>query len=184
MIAQIHALARRMAALPPVDLCEIGDACFVCDGDHHVSVVRQIGQQEIDAYVMELSVDIPLEPDDPVGDLLLNKEHSDFLEWAELHLLRPDRHIEFSEPGISRSGTAHQRTSLWIWNSNAKSHERRRLSIGATRCTCRWCASLEKIGSEPGPEQATRHYLDYYPGTHPPDALHTIVHYLRTNEFC
>ena len=67
--AEIHALAQQMATLPPVDLYKIGDAYFVRDGNHRVSVARQIGQKEIDAYVTELLVDVPLEPDDSVCDL-------------------------------------------------------------------------------------------------------------------
>ncbi|ABU59091.1 MULTISPECIES: hypothetical protein [Roseiflexus] len=97
--AEIHALARQMANLPPVELYRIGDVYFVRDGNHRISVARQIGQKEIDAYVTELLVDVPLEPGDSVRDLLLKEEYSDFLEWTELHRLRPDQRIEFSEPG-------------------------------------------------------------------------------------
>src|SRR5689334_24336827 len=85
--------------LPPVDLYKIGDAYFVRDGNHRVSVARQAGAAYIDAYVVELVVDIPLGPDLSVRDLLLKEEYSDFLEWTDLHTLRPDERIEFSELG-------------------------------------------------------------------------------------
>jgi hypothetical protein len=86
-------------ALPPVELYKIGDAYFVRDGNHRVSVARQQGQAYIDAYLTELIVDVPLGPDLSVRDLLLKEEYSDFLEWTDLHLLRPDERIEFSELG-------------------------------------------------------------------------------------
>jgi hypothetical protein len=86
-------------ALPPVDLYKIGDVYFVRDGNHRVSVARQQGQVFMDAYVTELLVDVPLGPDLSVRDLLLKEEYSDFLEWTDLHLLRPDERIEFSELG-------------------------------------------------------------------------------------
>lgn len=85
--------------LPPVDLYKIGDVYFVRDGNHRVSVARQMGADFIDANVVELLVDIPLGPDLAVRDLLLKEEYSDFLEWTDLHRLRPDERIEFSELG-------------------------------------------------------------------------------------
>lgn len=97
--ASIDAMSLQLAPLPPVELYKIDDVYFVRDGNHRVSVARQRGQQEIDANVTELLVDVPLEADDSVHDLLLKEEYSDFLEWTELHLLRPSQFIEFSEPG-------------------------------------------------------------------------------------
>ncbi|MFN8568991.1 MAG: DUF4032 domain-containing protein [Kouleothrix sp.] len=85
--------------LPPVELYKIGDAYFVRDGNHRVSVARQVGQVDIDAFVTELFVDVPLTPDLSMHDLLLKEEYSDFLEWTNLHDLRPDERIEFSELG-------------------------------------------------------------------------------------
>jgi hypothetical protein len=85
--------------LPPVDLYKIGDIYFVRDGNHRVSVARQQGQDYIDAYVTELQVDVPLSPQLVMRDLLLKEEYSDFLEWTNLHDLRPDERIEFSELG-------------------------------------------------------------------------------------
>jgi hypothetical protein len=85
--------------LPPVDLYKIGDAYFVRDGNHRVSVARQQGQAYIDAFVTELQVDVPLRPDLSMRELLLKEEYSDFLEWTNLHDLRPEERIEFSELG-------------------------------------------------------------------------------------
>jgi ParB-like chromosome segregation protein Spo0J len=45
--------------LPPIELRKVGDAYFVVDGHHRVSVARQQGQIYIDAYVTEL--DAPVE---------------------------------------------------------------------------------------------------------------------------
>jgi hypothetical protein len=85
--------------LPPVDLYKIGDIYFVRDGNHRVSVARQQGQAYMDAYVTELQVDVPLGPQLLMRDLLLKEEYSDFLEWTNLHDLRPTERIEFSELG-------------------------------------------------------------------------------------
>jgi hypothetical protein len=85
--------------LPAVDLYRLGDIYFVKDGHHRISVARQRGQQEIDAIVTELTVDVPLAPDLDVRSLLLKEEYSDFLAWTNLADLCPDQRIEFSEPG-------------------------------------------------------------------------------------
>ena len=93
-----HAM-ERMIDLPPVDLWKISDVYFVRDGNHRVSVARWMGQWHIDAYVTELLVDVPLTPDLSVRTLLFAEEYNDFLEWTNLHMLRPDQRIEFSELG-------------------------------------------------------------------------------------
>src|SRR6476661_6164268 len=89
----------RLIDLPPVDLWKISDVYFVRDGNHRVSVARWMGQQHIDAFVTELLVDVPLTPDLSVRTLLFAEEYSDFLEWTNLHALRPHQRIEFSELG-------------------------------------------------------------------------------------
>ena len=45
---------RRGEALPPVSLYRLGEAYFVRDGHHRVSVARALGRREIDAYVTEV----------------------------------------------------------------------------------------------------------------------------------
>jgi len=49
----------RGAQLPPVSLYKVGDAYFVADGNHRVSVARYQGVQWIDAEVVELGVRAP-----------------------------------------------------------------------------------------------------------------------------
>ena len=46
------AVARQLGvALPPVELVQVGDAYYVRDGHHRVSVARHLGQKEIEAEV-------------------------------------------------------------------------------------------------------------------------------------
>jgi hypothetical protein len=47
-------------SLPPVQLYQIADAYFVCDGHHRVSVARVRGQGWVDAVVVEVLVRAPL----------------------------------------------------------------------------------------------------------------------------
>jgi hypothetical protein len=85
--------------LPPVDLYKIGDVYFVKDGNHRVSVARERGLAEIDAYVTEYMVDVPLDEQLSLRTLLLKEEYSDFLEWTGLADLRPEQRIELSALG-------------------------------------------------------------------------------------
>ena len=85
--------------LPPVELYKIGEVYFVKDGNHRVSVARQRGQHEIDAFVTEYLVDVPLDEHLSVRDLLLKEEYSDFLEWTNLAKLRPEQRIEMTALG-------------------------------------------------------------------------------------
>jgi hypothetical protein len=90
---------QRDVPLPPIDVYKIGELYFVRDGNHRVSVARQRGQIDIDAYVTELIIDVPLDAALSARELLLKEEYSDFLEWTRLNQLRPAQRIEFSEPG-------------------------------------------------------------------------------------
>lgn len=95
----IDSAMRQDVHLPPVELYKIGDIYFVRDGNHRVSTARENGQEFIDAVVTELVVDVPLDASLSMRDLILKEEYSDFLEWTDLHKLRPDERIEFSQLG-------------------------------------------------------------------------------------
>lgn len=95
----INRLQDRDIDLPPVDLYKIGDVYFVKDGNHRISVARERGQLEIDAYVTEYEVDVPLDASFSMRDLLLMEEYSDFLDWTGLARLRPQQRIVLSALG-------------------------------------------------------------------------------------
>ena len=95
----VNKAALQYIDLPPIDVYKIGDIYFVRDGNHRISVARRLGQRDIDANVTELLVDVPMTRDLTVDVLPLKEEYSDFLEWTQLHTVRPDQRIEFSESG-------------------------------------------------------------------------------------
>lgn len=98
----IDVLRLRDQNLPPIQLYQVGDAYFVRDGHHRVSVARQIGQTYIDAEVIEMQTHKPLTTNlkrlDP-AQLEALGEYASFLEKTRLDKLRPDVNIEFSQPG-------------------------------------------------------------------------------------
>src|ERR671910_1789761 len=82
--------------LPPIQLYKVGDIYFVKDGNHRVSVARQRGQVDIDAYVTEYEVDVPLDSSTSMRNLILKEEYSDFLDWTQLARLRPEQRLELT----------------------------------------------------------------------------------------
>jgi len=86
-------------SLPPVKLYKIGDAYFVLDGNHRVSVARERGIEFIDAEVIEAEVRVPVTADLDADDLEIKGEYAEFLERTRFDELLPGRPIEFSTAG-------------------------------------------------------------------------------------
>lgn len=88
-----------LKGLPPIEVYQIGDVYFVEDGNHRVSVARELGQDSIQAYVTELATKVPLRPDVDVDDLILKAEYVDFLEHTRLDQSRPKADLTLTVPG-------------------------------------------------------------------------------------
>ncbi len=87
--------------LPPISVYKLGDCYFVRDGNHRVSVARSMGQEFIDAEVVELSSKIPLEEGMTLNELkkrVVAHERSVFLEQYNPSYLPMDK-IVFTTPG-------------------------------------------------------------------------------------
>ena len=92
-------LAVQGKGLPPIELYKIGDAYFVRDGHHRVSVLKEMGATEVEAYVTEFDTPVPLPADTVEADLDLKGEYAAFLLETGLDRLRPEQRIEFTVPG-------------------------------------------------------------------------------------
>jgi nucleotide-binding universal stress UspA family protein len=86
--------------LPPIEVIKVGDAYFVQDGHHRVSVARSLGAETIEAYVNEISTKVPLSPEADPEDLILIEEFTDFLERTRLNRSRPDSDLELTVAGM------------------------------------------------------------------------------------
>jgi hypothetical protein len=87
-------------SLPPINLYKVGDAYFVLDGNHRVSVAKEHGVRYLDADVQEVVTRVPVTADDIDADtLLLLGEYAEFLERTRLDALRPEQNIRFSIGG-------------------------------------------------------------------------------------
>jgi Domain of unknown function (DUF4032) len=100
--------------LPPIELYKIGDIYFVKDGNHRVSVARENGQVFIDAYVIEIDVPVPLEPDMDLNDLILKQEEAAFLEHTHILDVRPKAQIELTLIGQYEKLAQHVGVHRWF----------------------------------------------------------------------
>ncbi|MCC7448265.1 MAG: hypothetical protein IT324_12670 [Anaerolineae bacterium] len=88
------------SGLPPIDVYKVGDWYFVKDGNHRVSVARQIEVAYIDAHVWEYLEAMPAAGTDmDMHALLLDAERQNFMEQTGLDKARPNHTIKLSEPG-------------------------------------------------------------------------------------
>jgi nucleotide-binding universal stress UspA family protein len=88
-----------LVGLPPIEVYQIDEVYFVIDGNHRVSVAKQLGTTEIEAYVTELQSRVSLTADVRPEDLILKSEYTKFLENTNLDKLRPEVDLTFTEPG-------------------------------------------------------------------------------------
>ena len=66
--------------VPPIEVYRIGESYFVLDGNHRVSVAREMGLSHIEAYVNEVATKAPLPPHTRPDELILQAEYAEFLE--------------------------------------------------------------------------------------------------------
>jgi len=85
--------------LPPISVYKVGDAYFVVDGHHRVSVARRNEQVYIDAEIIEAESKVPVTADLTPDDLDAVSAYREFLEQTRLDILRPRQHVELTMPG-------------------------------------------------------------------------------------
>lgn len=83
----------------PIQLYQVGDAYFVLDGNHRVSIARHLGWEQIAAYVTRIDTVLSLSPDESLDELILKAERASFLERSELAQTRPTATLEATLPG-------------------------------------------------------------------------------------
>ncbi|HCU56907.1 MAG TPA: hypothetical protein DF984_01525 [Anaerolineaceae bacterium] len=95
------------AGLPPIRVYKLGDAYFVLDGNHRVSIAREMGIATIEADVTEIRSRVPLSPDDSPSDLILKEEYVDFLEKTMADKIVSETEFILSFPGLYKTLEEH-----------------------------------------------------------------------------
>ncbi len=111
--ARVKARVIDMKGWPPIEVYLIGGVYFVLDGNHRVSVARQLGVPTIRANVTEVHTRVPLSPDVRPDELIIKAEYAGFLERTRLDELYPEVDWTVTAPGryglLEASIEAHRR---------------------------------------------------------------------------
>ena len=94
----VDALASR-TGWPPVELYQVGNIYFVQDGNHRVSVARQLGMNAIEAHVRAYPVDLEVDPSENLDQIFIQLGEQNFLTMTRLSERVPEHNIQFTSPG-------------------------------------------------------------------------------------
>ncbi|HKI55372.1 MAG TPA: universal stress protein [Anaerolineales bacterium] len=94
--ARVKTLIFDMAGMGPISVYQIGDVYFVRDGNHRVSVARQLGTPTISALVTEVKTKVPLAIDDDMNEVQRKARYADFLKKTKLDEWRPDADLQLT----------------------------------------------------------------------------------------
>jgi nucleotide-binding universal stress UspA family protein len=97
--ARVKTAMEGLSGVPPIEVYKLGNAYFVLDGNHRVSVARRAGNSHIQAYVTEVQSRVPVSPYDSPDDLILKSEYADFLQRTQLDEQRPSADLSVTVPG-------------------------------------------------------------------------------------
>ena len=97
--SRVYAKMNSMEGVPPIEVYQVDDVYFVRDGNHRVSVARELGSETIQAHVTELPTSVDLEPGMTLEDLDAAAVYVAFLEETELKRTRPmHQSMQLSDP--------------------------------------------------------------------------------------
>ncbi len=88
------------AGLPPIRVYKLGDAYFVLDGNHRVSIAKEMGIDTVEAYVTEIKSKVVLSPEDSPEDIILKEEFADFLDETKIDKILPEADLQLTFPGL------------------------------------------------------------------------------------
>ena len=100
--AKVYQVATDGTGWPPIQVYKIGKAYFVLDGNHRVSVARQLEMGTIQAFVTEIISKVPLSADTKPDELICKTRYAEFLDRTNLDKLRPKANLSVTAPGAYR----------------------------------------------------------------------------------
>ena len=98
----IERLTEGPEGFPPVELYQVGEAYFVVDGHHRISVLRSLGTPTVEAWVKEFQTPVQLSAEASIGEVLLKSAQADFLEATSLAPREPDELVVTAPSGYER----------------------------------------------------------------------------------
>jgi nucleotide-binding universal stress UspA family protein len=93
---RVKILIYNMVGMGPISVYQIGDVYFVRDGNHRVSVARQLRSSTISAFVTEVKTRVPLAIDDDMNKVQRKARYADFLNRTKLDERRPEADLQLT----------------------------------------------------------------------------------------
>ncbi len=84
---------------PPIELYQVGNVYFVKDGNHRVSVARQLELESIEAHVLSYPVNVTIDPKENLDQIFIQLGEQSFMAKTTLAERYPDHQIRFTTPG-------------------------------------------------------------------------------------
>ncbi len=100
--ANVKLRALYRGGVSPIEVYQLGDVYFVLDGNHRVSVARQLGAETIQAYVTEVHSRVPLSAEVAPDELIIKTRYARFLDATALAQSRPGLDLLVTAPGQYR----------------------------------------------------------------------------------
>lgn len=97
--ARVKSVLRDLDDMPPIQVYQIGEAYFVLDGNHRVSIARERKLTHMRAYVIEIQTKVPLTPETDFDDFILKSEYAEFLSNTHLDESCPQADLSITAPG-------------------------------------------------------------------------------------
>jgi nucleotide-binding universal stress UspA family protein len=97
--ANVMAISTDGQGHAPIEVYQVDQVYFVKDGNHRVSVAREMKAKTIQSYVTVLPSNVHLTPDITPDELFVKAEHARFLENTRLNQLRPESDVFLTEGG-------------------------------------------------------------------------------------
>jgi nucleotide-binding universal stress UspA family protein len=116
--ARVKAAATGLSGWPPIEVYRLGDVYFVLDGNHRVSVARQMGLKTIPAYVTEIKTRVPLTADDDPDEVIIQARRAEFLQRTKLEQSRPGSDLRVTAPGAYRVLDEHIQVHRYYMGQN------------------------------------------------------------------
>jgi nucleotide-binding universal stress UspA family protein len=97
--ARVKLAVSDLVGLPPIEVYQIGEVYFVLDGNHRVSVARDLEATHIEAYVRQVDTKVPLSRDVEPDDLIAKAEYAEFLERTSFDELKTEADLSITCSG-------------------------------------------------------------------------------------
>ncbi len=100
--AQVKVAMLELGGVPPIDLYRVGKVYFVLDGNHRVSVAREIGWKTIAAYVSEVHSEVEISQSVKPDEAIIKARRAAFMKRFGLDDIRPGHDLHVTVAGQYR----------------------------------------------------------------------------------